>query len=362
MNTSAGIPGSRALEEVAMLSADAIIIINLEESRITLANPVATRLLDVRTGDPLTKIDSLFATVRTEDREYVKNRYAAASKESTTTDLEFRLVRSTGETVWLNASTYLLDDKRFLVTIVRDITEARHHEDYLVEFGAKKNTLLDTVAHQLNGALSLMSNLAVHAGKLKAGTDQESLDRFTSLVYDNSNHCIRIIHDLLAEEHTESPGVSVKFSRVDIVRIVTYIFEELKKSQAARKIILDTTSPTIFIDTDDFKFLQVINNLASNAIKFTHEGDEIRFILREKEESVLVAVADSGIGIPENLLPSIFEKHGPARRTGLNGEKSFGLGLSICKNLTTLLGGRIWVESEEGNGTTAFVELPKIIP
>jgi two-component system sensor histidine kinase VicK len=259
----------------------------------------------------------------------------------------------------LNAKTYLFGNDRFVMAVVRDVTEARHHEDYLVEFGTKKNTLLDTVAHQLNGALMLMNNLALKAGRLKVNTDQDALERFVSLVFDNSSHCIKIIHDLIAEEHGESPGVNVRFSRVDVVRTVNYIFEELKKSQTSRNVILDTTSPSMFIDTDDFKFLQVVNNLISNAVKFTRPGDEIRIILRENETSVLIAVADEGIGVPENLQPFLFEKHGPARRTGLNGEKSLGLGLSICKNITNLLGGRIWAESEEGNGTTVFVELPK---
>ncbi|MEJ0032453.1 MAG: HAMP domain-containing sensor histidine kinase [Bacteroidota bacterium] len=243
--------------------------------------------------------------------------------------------------------------------MIANNTDARSHEEYLVEFGTKKNTLLDTVAHQLNGALMLMNNLAARAGKLDTASDQPALDKFISLVYDNSNHCIKIIGELLNEEHGELPGVPVKFARVDIVRIVRYIFEEIKKSQSGRNLVFDTTVPVFFVDTDDFKLLQVINNIASNSLKFTHENDEIRFILREQGDSFLIAVADSGIGIPEELQPFLFEKRGSARRTGLSGEKSVGLGLSIAKNLATSLRGRIWVESKEGKGTTVFVELPK---
>ncbi|HEX8061383.1 MAG TPA: ATP-binding protein [Cyclobacteriaceae bacterium] len=362
MNASPGIPRPHALEEVAMLSADAILIVSLDDSRITLANPAATKLLDVKNGDPLSKIQSLLTSIATEDREYVASRYKVSGKEQGNVSVEFRLMQGSGETVWLHAITYLFNNNSFVLAVIRDVTTARRHENYLVEFSAKKNTLLDTVAHQLNGALTLMNNLAMRAGKLKVATDQDALDKFVSLVYDNSDHCIRIIHDLLLEEHGESPGVNAKFSRVDIVKIITYIFGELNKADATRRFILDTTSPSIFIDTDDFKFLQVINNLSSNAIKFTREGGEIRYILRETDSSVLVAVADDGIGIPENLMPFVFEKHGPARRTGLNGEKSIGLGLSICRSITTLLRGKIWVESEDGNGTTVFIELPKISP
>ncbi|MEI9918568.1 MAG: ATP-binding protein [Bacteroidota bacterium] len=117
--------------------------------------------------------------------------------------------------------------------------------------------------------------------------------------------------------------------------------------------------PAIFFDTDDFKLLLVINNLVSNALKFTREADKIRFVLRETESSVLIAIKDTGIGIPDTLQPFLFEKQGPARRTGLHGEKSVGLGLPICRNMIIALGGEIWIESEEGKGTNVFLQFQK---
>src|ERR1041385_1308047 len=206
---SAVMPDVRALEEVAHLSSDAILIVDLNKKAIIFANPAALALVDLKNGDPLSKINSLLASVIAEDQEYVKSRYVAAGKESSTANLEFRLLQSSGEQVWLNARTFLFNDRRFVMAVVRDVTEAREHEDYLVEFGTRKNTLLDTVAHQLNGALMLMNNLALRAGKLNLAKDHHALDRFVSLVFDNSNHCIKIIQELITEEHGESPGVNV---------------------------------------------------------------------------------------------------------------------------------------------------------
>jgi len=113
------------------------------------------------------------------------------------------------------------------------------------------------------------------------------------------------------------------------------------------------------VNTDEVKLLQIVNNLASNAVKFTRKEDEVRFSIRETERSVLISVIDTGIGIPDTLQPFIFEKYGMARRTGLNGEKSTGMGLSVCRLLTELIGGQLSFESEEGKGTTFFLELPK---
>jgi two-component system sensor histidine kinase VicK len=347
------------LEEIAILSPDAIIIVDTVEKKVVFSNPAAVALVDLKTDDPISRIEALLASVITEDQVYILSKYSAVRNTAVTRNLEFRFLGNNGDLIWLNGSTYLFNNKRLVFVILRDVTAARHHENYLVEFGTKKNTLLDTLVHQLNGALLLMNNLALRAEKLDIAKDQAALSTFISLVYQNSNHCIKIINDLLTEEHSESPAVHVKFSRVDVVKTVNYIFEELKKSQPTRNFAFNTTSPEIYINTDDLKFLQVINNIASNAVKFTKESGEVRFSISEDETTVLISVTDSGIGIPNALQPFLFEKHGLARRTGLNGEKSIGLGLFICKNLTNLLGGRIWIESEEGRGTRAFIELPK---
>jgi two-component system sensor histidine kinase VicK len=142
-------------------------------------------------------------------------------------------------------------------------------------------------------------------------------------------------------------------------KVVNYIVEELRKSAPKRTILFETTSNVVLVNTDEVKLLQIVNNFASNAVKFTHENSEIRISVREGKDAVVIAVSDNGIGIPAALQPFVFEKHGPARRTGLNGERSIGLGLSICRNLVNLIGGKIWFESKEGTGTTFFVELPK---
>jgi two-component system sensor histidine kinase VicK len=110
---------------------------------------------------------------------------------------------------------------------------------------------------------------------------------------------------------------------------------------------------------DDNKFMQVINNLISNAIKFTPDGGEITVALEEKEESVLIKVADTGIGFLEKYHATLFEKFTQTRRTGIKGEPSVGLGMSIVKTIVEWHQGKIWFESQEDKGTTFYIELPK---
>lgn len=116
-----------------------------------------------------------------------------------------------------------------------------------------------------------------------------------------------------------------------------------------------------FIGFDVPKVQQVLNNLIGNAIKFTPDGGQLSLRVRCNPEDCLeVSVADSGVGIPPAEQGQIFDKFHQVRqrKTGTRGEKGTGLGLAICRNMVELHGGKIWVESEDGAGSTFFFTLP----
>jgi len=104
---------------------------------------------------------------------------------------------------------------------------------------------------------------------------------------------------------------------------------------------------------------RVISNLISNAIKFSNKGGVINIGINELENDVEIFIKDHGIGIPEKMKPMIFNMFTEAKRSGTAGEKSFGLGLSICRQIVENHGGKIWFESKPGEGTTFFIKLPK---
>ncbi len=107
------------------------------------------------------------------------------------------------------------------------------------------------------------------------------------------------------------------------------------------------------------KLARVIDNLLSNAIKFTGEGGQVRVSLQEEARKVILQVQDNGVGIPESLQGSVFEKFTKASRRGTGGESTTGLGLFIVKQVVGLHGGRVWLESTQHESTTFLVELPK---
>ena len=139
------------------------------------------------------------------------------------------------------------------------------------------------------------------------------------------------------------------------------ILEEYKASEDSinKNFTLKSSDEKIYMMVDDIKFRQVLNNLISNALKFTPDGGNITVGIEDQEDTVLFTVVDNGIGIPDKYKDTLFEKFTKARRRGLKGEPSTGLGMSIIKTIVDWHGGKIWFESEENHGTSFYIELPK---
>jgi two-component system, OmpR family, sensor histidine kinase VicK len=346
------------LQEVADLSNDGILIFNIPRKQIVYANNAAVNIVGIAANASQRQLESLAALVIPEDRAYVINKYSQVITQKSVTGVEFRLQSQQRKELFLCCDAYLLSDKETVFVNIRDLTRPKEHETYLVEFGAKKNTILDTLVHHISGALHLQQNLASDAEtKLKKG-DDSGMKTYFSLVNENNRSCIEMINKLMLEEHDKSPNIYVKITRTNLVELVNYIVEKLKQNYSHRKFVFAADESALYVDTDEVKLLQVVNNLTSNAVKFSSDESEIRIAITHKQNAAIISVADGGIGIPENLKPFVFERHGGAGRTGLNGEKSVGLGLSICRNLAKLLKGDIWFESQEGKGSIFYFSIP----
>jgi two-component system, OmpR family, sensor histidine kinase VicK len=172
---------------------------------------------------------------------------------------------------------------------------------------------------------------------------------------------MQLIQDFIKQEFLESANVEVIKRRVDLVQAIRECMEEYQLAPATlgKTFHFHPASEKIYLELDDNKFMQAINNLISNAIKFTPDGGEITVALEEKEAAVFITVADTGIGIPAKYHATLFDKFTTARRTGVKGEPSVGLGMSIIKTIVEWHQGHIWLESQENQGTTFYIEIPK---
>lgn len=221
-----------------------------------------------------------------------------------------------------------------------------------------KNDVLGMVAHDLRNPIAAIESIAMIM-ELEMADDeaQDNLDMIrTSCIKARS-----IVTDLLEVAKNENDRL-FETRQVDLNQWLRGVISIWKNtSDVKNNIVLTEYEPQIIVNINTDKFNRVLDNLISNALKFSKEGDNLDLILSRENDMALVQVQDHGLGIPQEMLPHIFERFTKAGRKGLKGETSTGLGLSIVKQIVEKHGGQISVASEEGVGSTFSIRLPMLI-
>ena len=308
---------------------------------------------------PLTIID----TIHPDDIEYVINSYQQVLKGEKQ-EIEFRILFADQSIHWMRSNLFSTTDekgKQVITGLVEDFTARKESYDTLEKFAAKKNTVLEILSHDLAGPLNNIKGLS---SMLASGLQQYQnphLDKIVGMITKTSERSIHLIREFVKEEFLGSVNSSFVKYRVNIVQKVREFMDQYKNSEIniAKTFTFTASHDDIFMMVDDYKFGQAINNLISNSIKFTNDGGVIDVTIKDQQESVLFIVADNGIGIPEKYQDGLFDRFTQARRPGLKGEPSVGLGMSIIKIIVEWHDGKIWFESQENVGTTFYIELPK---
>lgn len=218
-----------------------------------------------------------------------------------------------------------------------------------------KNDVLGMVAHDLRNPIGAVESIALLM-------EMEDPDDDT---YDNINmikaSCVKarsIINDLLEVAKNDNNNV-LETERVNVRDLLQSIVNEwCFRSEVRNEIILVAPSQPVYGLINHEKLHRVIDNLISNAIKFSKENDKIEVRLKQTSKNILIEVKDYGLGIPKEMLPHIFDRFSKAGRKGVRGEQSTGLGLSIVRQIVEKHNGKIEVESIEKQGSTFRIELP----
>jgi len=235
-----------------------------------------------------------------------------------------------------------------------DITERWELEQMKTQFVSLVSHELRTPLTSIKGSLGLI--LAGAAGEISPQARQ-----FLEIALNSTDRLIRIVNDLLDLSKLEAGKVQLNLVEVSPREVVEECITELESFAESRKITIlnevPENLPTVLADRDRLK--QTIINLLSNAIKFSPEGKKV-IVGAEMFDSKAVKfwVKDFGIGIPEDELDRIFEKFAQVKKKAVSPTEGTGLGLSITKQIVELHGGRIWVESEVGKGTTFYFTIP----
>lgn len=341
------------------LSKDGVFIYDILSEKFVYLNDVLPRVFEIKKADLVQQPSLVFPLIGSEDAYYLRHRYTQLLLDKCLTNNEFRLQFADGRMLHLSLDAYLIAEHSVIIGFVKDQTQEKEHEDYIINYGAKKDTLLDMITHNLSGPLQLTQNILRWMQQTYKHDVPPEIHAQLQLIKNNTQECLDIVNDFLQEEHIESERIFVKKTRFDLLERIYNTLEKIIALNKDRKFRIITDLENLNITTDSVKFFQIVHNLVSNSIKFTPENGEIDIMVEETDKTFIVRVRDNGIGIPVRLHESLFERHTPAQRYGLNKEESKGMGLSIVKSLTKLLEGNVSFESEENKGSVFSVELPK---
>lgn len=222
----------------------------------------------------------------------------------------------------------------------------------------EKDRILRAVAHDLRNPLGGIASLSAVMVE-DSGQDKE-LAYQLKLIKDTSNDTLELINEIL-EATNDKPSTGMARQWVEVNALLHNSVELLrfKAGEKHQQILIDGLDAEVELHINREKIWRVISNLISNAIKFSPVDSTIKVKAVQKQGNVIISVKDHGIGIPDNIKDKVFNMFTNAKRPGTIGEKSFGLGLSISKQIIEKHTGKIWFDSVQDKGTTFYISLPK---
>ncbi len=356
------------LSKIFNLSADLICIVTLK-GNILKINPAFERALGYKHKEFTKK--TIFDFIHPEDiqntidtvKDKLRNNESIIKHEN-------RYICKDGSIKWFSWISQPLYEKGIAFSIARDITSNKFYEKELIKAKEKaeesdrlKSSFLANMSHEIrtpmNGILGFSKMLEDES------LSPEKRKQYIEYVNTSANQFLSIINDIIDFSKIEAGQLELNTDDVDLNKMMAGLygqFESLRKSQERSSIMINYS--TVFKDSDCYivgdeaRIRQVLYNLLCNAMKFTHKGEiEFGYILKD-DSALVIFVKDTGIGISKNKLTIVFEKFRQEDESFTRKYGGTGLGLPICKGLVKLMGGKIWVESAKGKGSTFYFTIP----
>ena len=227
-----------------------------------------------------------------------------------------------------------------------------------------KDEFVNMVSHELRTPLTTVREFASILADQIAGPLTQDQQDYLGIINSNLERLGRMIDSLLDVAKIEAGHIQLSKSLVDVQALLDHVLKSLRPLAEPKGIQLllelPPARPEILADAD--KLTQILVNLVGNAIKFTPDGGRVTIGLRAHASEVHFSVADTGVGVPADDLPRLFQKFQQFHKPPKGQPQGSGLGLAISKRLIELHGGRIWAESAEGRGSVFTFSLPTYNP
>lgn len=234
---------------------------------------------------------------------------------------------------------------------LRDISERKQIERMKDEFVSVVSHELRTPLTSIHGSLGMLTS-----GLLQPESEQGK--RLLQIATDSTERLVRLINDVLDIERIESGKVKMEKASCNVADLIEEAVSIMQPLAAKAGVALSVSSLPVQIWADRDRIVQTLTNLLSNAIKFSSAPNTVWLAVQQQDDEVLFTVKDRGRGIPADKLDSIFERFQQVDSTDSRQHDGTGLGLAICRSIVEQHGGRIWVESVLGEGSTFYFCIP----
>jgi two-component system sensor histidine kinase VicK len=278
--------------------------------------------------------------------------------------LETCLLRADGTSLWCQVTSMRFPNggEELGFTQLEDISERKALELSLKRLYDAQETILHLITHDLKapiGHIQLLADLL--QGQLSeaqlAPNQAPDQARYLALIRQACADANKLLRDVLLLGALDSSPLKLRPTDLGALLTQRLVAHRLVAHEKGLDLNLDLPPQVVRANLNADLFERVVDNLVSNALKFTPAGGRVTVRLREQAGRVRLTVQDTGIGIPKDLQATLFEKFSTSARVGVGGEASTGLGLFITRQIVLQHRGKIWVESPLGAGTCFIVEL-----
>lgn len=260
---------------------------------------------------------------------------------------EIYLVRANFSTIYDD-----YDKVSGFITVLSDVTEEEKIERERREF-------VSNVSHELRTPLTTLRSY-LEALTDGAWKDEEIAPHFLEVTQNETERMIRMVSSLLELSRMDSKADTLHRRRVDFTSFFHEIIDRFDMNLKDAEIVLNRDIPneTTYVWIDKDKMTQVLDNIISNAVKYSPDGGMINFKLEKSRRQIIVSIEDNGIGMAYDKLDKIFDRFYRADKARTREMGGTGLGLAITQEIVEAHYGKIWVDSKEGKGTTIYFSLP----
>ena len=246
-----------------------------------------------------------------------------------------------------------------------DITLQKEQEAALYEQGqqlklalAERDKLMSIVAHDLKAPFNALIGLSELLLDEEKQRDPEKVARYAKMINEGAESAYALLLNLLEWSRMQTGRLPYRPGPQVLETVIQEVLSPLEAQAVVKGIRIRVQVGQFRVWADQDMLATILRNLISNAIKFTRRDGFIQIEAFSQEQEVVVTVSDNGLGIEEERRLQLFETGEKTSTLGTDNEKGTGLGLPLCRELVEKHGGRIWVESEEGKGSTFSFSLP----